>query len=186
MNVTIKFDVTHVSKMQKEIPQHIIPVALARSLNKTLQATNATAVKAIATNIGMKQKTIRDFLAMTKAQRQRLLAILSAPHKRRLTLLNIDPRASQNARGVAYRGGAQKRQIDHAFIAVMKNGHRGIYARKPGAGRLPIRELQGASIPHVFIQPEIQQQMKTTLACRWQPILDHEVKYELQRRGYTR
>ena len=171
--------------MQKNIPQHVIPVALVRSLNKTLQATQSTAVKAIAHNIGVKQKTIRDFLAMTKAQRQRLMAILSAPHKRRLTLLQIDPRASQNARGVAYRAGGQRRQIDHAFIAVMKNGHRGIYARKSGAGRLPIRELQGASMPQVFMQPDIQQQMKTTLGCRWQPILDHELRYELQRRGYT-
>ena len=62
MNIHVKFDTTVVKRMQQEIPQNIIPTVLMRSLNKTLQATQSTAVKSIATQTGVKQKTIRDFL----------------------------------------------------------------------------------------------------------------------------
>ena len=68
----------------------------------------------------------------------------------------------------------------------MKSGHRGMYTRKPGAGRLPIRELQGTSVAHVFMQPDIQTQMKNRIDDRWQPLIDHELHYELQRRGYAK
>jgi hypothetical protein len=150
MNIHVTFDVKAVQKMQQDIPHKIVPTVLMRSLNKTLQATQSTAIKNMANQSGVKQKILRDFLFLTKAQRQRLTAILSAPHKKRLTLLMIDPHAKQNARGVVYRLDGQRKQMDHAFIAVMRNGHRGIYARKPGAKRLPIRELQGPSVAHLL------------------------------------
>lgn len=185
MNIHVAFDVKAVNKMQKDMPQQMIPTVLARSLNKTIQTTQSTAVKSIANQTGVKQKMIRDFLVVTKAQKQRLATVLSTPHKKRLTLLMIDPHAKQNARGVVYRMDGQRKQMDHAFIATMKNGHRGIYARKLGEKRLPIRELQGPSVAQVFMQPEIQTKMKNTIDDRWQPLLEHELSYELQRRGYT-
>lgn len=186
MNIHVTFDVAAVKNMQRGMKQTIIPTVLMRSLNKTLKATHSTAVKAIANNMGVKQQCIKQRLVVNKAQRQKLTAILSAPDKRRLTVLEIDPHARQNARGVAYRMGGQKKQIDHAFIATMKSGHRGMYTRKPGAGRLPIRELQGTSVAHVFMQPDIQTQMKNRIDDRWQPLIDHELHYELQRRGYAK
>src|SRR5689334_5410465 len=103
MNIHVTFDVKQIKKMQKDIPQQVIPVVLARGLNKTLQATHSTAVKAIATNIGVKQRLIKQRLMVNKAHRQKLTALLSASFKRRLTLLEIDPHARQNARGVVYR-----------------------------------------------------------------------------------
>jgi|GEM_PF-1820105 len=186
INIHVRFDTKAVKHMQRDIPQNIIPTVLMRSLNKTLQATQSTAVKNIAQQTGVKQKIFRDFLVMTKAQKQKLTAILSAPHKKRLTLMLIDPNAKQNARGAVYRIGGQRKQLDHAFMALMKNGHRGIYARKPGAKRLPIRELQGPSVAHIFMQPETQTVMKNTVDDRWPVLLTHELHYALQRGGYLR
>jgi hypothetical protein len=186
MNIQVKFDISAVKHMQRDIPQNIIPTVLMRSLNKTLQATQSTAIKNMANQIGVKQKILRDFLSMTKAQKQKLTAILSAPHKKRLTLLMIDSHAKQNARGVAYRIDGQRKQLDHAFIALMKNGHCGIYARKPGVKRLPIRELQGPSVAYLFMQPETQAAMKNTVDDRWPPLLEHELHYALQRGGYLK
>jgi copper oxidase (laccase) domain-containing protein len=50
-------------------------------------------------------------------------------------------------------------RVSNAFIATMHSGYRGVFARVPGAGRrgpkpdrsqLPIVELYGPSIGHVF------------------------------------
>jgi len=186
INIHVRFDTVAVKHMQQDIPQNIIPTVLMRSLNKTLQTTQSTAIKTMANQTGVKQKILRDFLLMTKAQKQKLTAILSAPHKKRLTLLMIDSHAKQNARGVAYHIGGQRKQLDHAFMATMKNGHRGIYARKSGAKRLPIRELQGPSVAHIFMQPELQILMKSTIDDRWPVLLMHELHYALQRSGYLK
>lgn len=186
MQIRVKFQVKPLKAMQQAIPTQVIPVALARGLNKTLQSTQSTAVKAIANNLGVKQQRIRTFLTLSKAWRQRLVATLRAPNKRRLTLLQIDPKARQNARGVAYRTSGKKQQIDHAFIVTMKNGHRGIYNRKKGAKRLPVRELQGASVQQVFRQPTIQAQMKATIDQRWPIVSEQELSFELKRRGYAK
>jgi Prophage minor tail protein Z (GPZ) len=131
VNITIQFDIKSVKAMQTQLSTQMIPVAFARALNKTAQSAQSTAIKTIAQEIGTPQKVIKPFLSRRLAQRQQLTAVLSAPHSRRLPLLTIDPQARQNQRGVMVRAKGQRRQLDHAFIAVMmKNGHRGAYSTR--------------------------------------------------------
>lgn len=56
----------------------------------------------------------------------------------------------QLKRGVKYRIGREGfKIIEHAFIATMKSGHRGVFKRV-GPERLPIQELRGPSIWQVI------------------------------------
>ena len=187
MEVNVRIDVKNVEKMLADFPANIIPPAIARALNKTIQSAKSTATKSIAANIGIKQQDVRSVLDIDKANRNNLTAILKASSKRRLPVIKIDPRATQDESGVSYKGqDGQIRHIDHAFIATMRSGHRGVFKRKPDAKRLPIIELQGPSIQKVFVNHAIQEAIKSAIDARWQPNLDHEVWFELQRRGYTK
>lgn len=185
MNLTIQMDMKPVSHMMKHISKQILPVATARALNKTVQAGQTVAVKQIAKHIGVKQTLVRKALHLTKAWRSKHVAVLNVISKKRLTLLQIDPNAKQNSQGVKYRSSMGSKLLPHTFIATMKSGHRGIYARL-GSKRLPIVELQGPSIAHVFMQPTIQTAIHQIVAERWPTNMTHEIQFALQRKGFTR
>ena len=52
-------------------------------------------------------------------------------------------------RGVTAKVGPSRTRYPHAFLAQMRSGHLGVFQRV-GRTRLPIRELRGPSIAHVF------------------------------------
>jgi hypothetical protein len=52
-------------------------------------------------------------------------------------------------RGVSWSLPSGRGSDAHAFIATMPSGHRGVF-RRTGIARLPIRELRGPSLVHVF------------------------------------
>jgi hypothetical protein len=68
---------------------------------------------------------------------------------RRTPLINFKARGPYPSRGrgggVTYSGG----RADHAFIAIMPSGHRGVFERV-GTARLPIRELFGPGLASLF------------------------------------
>jgi len=54
-------------------------------------------------------------------------------------------------RGVTARLGGRTKRYSNAFLATMASGHQGVFQRKTTA-RLPIKELFGPSIGHVFLK----------------------------------
>lgn len=184
MHITVEMDAQALLNLLKVLPKEVIPIATARALNKTATSAKSGAVKTMAQQIGIAQKEVRPFVRLQKANRLCLDTVLFVAKDRRLPLIKIDPRAQQNRTGITYRGsGSARRSISHAFIATMPSGHRGIYARKPGAGRLPIRELFGPSLYYVFKQPVVQNVVEQVIKTRWPVVCEQEIKYELQKRS---
>jgi hypothetical protein len=184
MNIHVRFDIDQAKAMLSSLQKQVLPLAASRAINKTSQSTRSTAVKLIANDMGIKQKDIRSSITLLKATRIKLQAVVQARGKR-LPIIKLDPHALQNNVGVTYKGqDGQRKQIAGAFIAAMKTGHRGVYKRAPGVKRLPIMELHGPSIPHVFCQAKITQALEETVNTRWPVNFQHEVQFELQRLGY--
>jgi hypothetical protein len=184
MKIDVRFDVNQAKAMLHGLQKQVIPLATSRAINKTSQAAKSAAVKLIAKDMGIKQKDVRTSITLLKASRIKLQAVVQARGKR-LPIIKLDPHATQSNIGVTYKAqNGQRKQIAGAFIATMKTGHRGVYKRVPGAKRLPIMELHGPSIPHVFCQAKITQSLEETVNTRWSVIFEHEIQFELQRRGY--
>jgi hypothetical protein len=131
------------------------PRAIVRSLNRAIGSAQTAEVKAIATNTGLKAKDVRSYLRLEKATLNRPVATLSASLKRipRIDFNARGPEPSRGkGRGVSYAGeGGGRVTVADAFIATMASGHRGVFKRK-GRSRLPIQELMGPSIGHVFVK----------------------------------
>jgi hypothetical protein len=185
MQLKIQFDVKSIVKFLQDIPKEVIPIATARALNKTAQAVQSVAVKTIAVDISVTQLVVRKNLRIEKANRTRLTSCLVVIGSQRLPIIKIDPRAKQTAQGVSYRGeGGQRKFIPHAFVALMKSGHRGVFKRL-GKVRLPICELEGVSVRNMFLKPLVQTVMESQAKQRWGDYLLHELKFELSRRNYS-
>lgn len=124
--------------------------AIARALNRSIASGKTAMVRLIADDMRLKQADIRDKLTITPATPTRLVATLGASMKR-IPVMAFNARgpvpSRGKGRGVTARTPAGR--YPHAFIATVGAGHTGVFERK-GTARLPIRELFGPSIGHVF------------------------------------
>lgn len=128
------------------------PAIMARAVNRGGTAGKTAVVRAVAGDTGIQQKNIERELRVDKANSafpRFSIEILG----RRIPLIAFQARGPEpsrgKGRGVSYRLPTGRGRIADAFIATMPAGHRGVF-RRVAKRRLPIIELFGPSIPHVF------------------------------------
>lgn len=167
-------------------------LAIMRAINKTAASEKTQAKRAIAADTGIKAGEVDKALAVAKATRDVAFATVTASG-RRLPLLAFNARGPEpsrgRGRGVSYRLMGGRGRVPSGFIARMRSGHRGVFARfTPSRDRsqgawapnLPIGELFGPSLPLVFIKrflPEAPARANATLAKN----LAHEIEFALKR-----
>lgn len=172
MNITVVADVRAVEDRLSQLRDGGL-LATARALNRTLQQVRTVATRAVAEDLGITQKAVRDGLRLQQASRGDLRASIHVSGQR-IPLIQF--RARQTSRGVAYRLPGGRSDAPGAFIATMKSGHRGVFRRR-SRPRLPIDELRGPSLPHVFTQRRIDQAMRDTATRVFPDNLAHEIEH---------
>lgn len=153
-----------------------MPAAVARSLNRSITSANVVMRREIASDMGLKQGDVTPQIAVRQASQANLVAQLEA-RGTRIPLIKFNAR-DRYPKGVTARmpGGAGR--YPHAFIRTVGSGHVGVFQRR-GSARLPIVELRGPSIPHVFAKfiplglERGQQALVTNMA--------HEMSFVLRR-----
>lgn len=151
--------------------------ALVRAMNRAMASARTVMVREIARDTGLKSKDVRDAMPFRKATSDRPQARLAAGLKR-IPLYKFNARGPYpsrgRGRGVTYRlaSGGRGRH-PNAFIAKMTSmgvikstehatlspGHMGVFVRRTKT-RLPIAELFGPSLGHVFRKFRPQGQAK--------------------------
>lgn len=128
------------------------PGAIVRALNRAGGSTRAFMAAAVARDTGLKVSATRMQLALVRATAQRP-AVRVEVGGRRIPLIAFQARgpvpSRGRGRGVSAKLVGGRGRYPHAFIATMRSGHRGVFQRR-GRARLPIHELHGPSLPHVF------------------------------------
>jgi uncharacterized protein YlxP (DUF503 family) len=151
------------------------PVAIARALNRTVSSAKALAVKLVAKDIGVTQKTVRPNIMAVKAYPTKLLAELWASarakdigvaryksEKRgRIPIYGLKAKGPIPSRGkgkgVTYKLAGGRGVAPHAFIATVKAGkhgstHTGVFQRIPGTQMRSARKtLRGELIKREMI-----------------------------------
>lgn len=132
-----------------------VPQAVSRSMNRAAASAVTAISRAVATDMRVQQRRVRDAVHVQPAQPTRLVVAVFASAKR-LPLIAFGARGPEpsRGRGSGVRATTPARRYPHAFIATMKSGHRGVFERKeksrsrkklkPGSPGLPIVELFGA------------------------------------------
>ena len=181
MEINLSVDVKKALAMLSDVKNNIVERAAASALNKTLTTVTAIAAREIKKDMGsIKISEIKQQLKKKLATVKDLHAAITASGQR-LFVMKLDPRARQNKTGVTWNSGAPGiKFIPGAFIATMKNGHRGVFKRK-GQSRLPIQELHGASLPKVFANKSILDALESVAREKWSITFTHELNYLLSK-----
>lgn len=138
------------------------PAAIARAINRTAASVETAMARVIAADMGMNVGDVKRYISIDDATPGRPVANIRASAKP-IPLIDFKARGPYPSRGrgrgvtAKLKGGAGR--YPTAFIATMGSGHTGVFQRAPGARRhggpphrsqLPIFELKGPSIWHVF------------------------------------
>jgi len=150
--ITVQFDAQRAEAMLREQPKRT-ERAVMRSLNRAIASAKTLMASLVAKDMGLKVSVAKDAITLREATPARLEARIGASLKR-LPLIKFNAKgpipSRGQGRGVTYRIGARGRsRVETGFIATMRNGHQGVFRRLTKA-RLPIVELRGPSIGHVF------------------------------------
>lgn len=165
MNISI--DPKEVNALLESAPKKV-GIALLRSLKRGTKSANTLAGRLVSKDMNIKAGEVRIRIRLKEPTDQTLTGELRASLKR-IPLIKFG--ASASSRGVRSRG--KSGRIPHAFIATMPSGHEGVYERK-GTARLPIRQLYGPSVGHVFIahQGEILKRGEEVLTAELDRLVD--------------
>lgn len=156
MQVTITADVQPLLARLAQFQGQATP-ALLRALVRTRdEATRPAMVEAVQSDTGLSALEVQSAITVQDPTRENPVAQLIASGKR---VPIFDFGAQQTPTGVTYRLPGGRGFIPHAFIARMRSGHEGVFARRlPSVRRsrrawslnLPIVELRGPSVGRVI------------------------------------
>jgi len=166
------------------------PYALRRALKRAGTSGRAEMVKAIAADTGLPSRRIRDEIKINELGSSGIQLEIAG---RRLPLIDFRARGPEPSRGrgqgVSYKLPGGRGRAEHAFIATMRSGHRGVFQRSPGAratktakgwSGLAIYQLHGPSLVRVFekfLPLGAQRAMEALIAN-----VKSEIKFALSRR----
>lgn len=143
--VNIGVDSKRVSAALEAAPRKT-GIALLRALKRGTKAAGTHSNRVVAKDMGIKVSDVRKRIRLEPPNARTLTGTLHASLKR-IPLIKFAARSTRS--GVTYRGKGGRSRRPHAFIATMPSGT-GVFKRKEGAGRFPVRQLYGASIGRVF------------------------------------
>jgi hypothetical protein len=129
------------------------PAVIARSLNRAADSAKVAMTRAVAADLGIKQGDV------TVRITTRVAKEFMDPHRMTAQVIARGGRialfafgARQTRKGVTARVQGGRRLYPGTFITTVGTGrHTGVFKRR-GPARLPIVELFGPSIPHVFMK----------------------------------
>lgn len=132
-------------------------IAVARALNRSVASTKVYMARVVADDMKMKIGDVKDKIGVEEATTYVLTARITASPER-VPLIELRASGPRPSRGKGRGVRAAGKSYPNAFIATMKSGHEGVFARFGAARKsrgawsknLPIRELRLVSIKQVF------------------------------------
>jgi len=191
--IEIRFDenkIRQVERMLAEIPE-AMPRVMSRGLNRTATEARTLTSRRLSQSTGLRVKDVRDRIAVERASSKNWR---SAIRFRAGGLPIVRFGHEQTGQGVLWRPSRGKRiLIRHAFIAIMKTGHTGVFLRAryakgrfiPMKGR-PKREAiyeQKLQLQDVFAQSQAEMdQVYIESLARLEKNIHDQVQLILKRR----
>ena len=143
--------------------------ALSASLNRTAAKANTATSREIRADFNIKASALSKAVKVRKSTRELLRAVIVIRGKR-IPRIEFGARPSEVTYprpkigvSVKIKKAGGRAVIPHSFIARMKSGHIGVFLRKNDAGRLPVEELVGPSVPHLFKMRKAWAALTTTV-----------------------
>lgn len=153
--------------------ERVIDRATVTALNRTITSVQTEANRKIRERYNLRASAVRKQMRIGRANKSRLFAELVVSG-RRIPLVEFSAR--QNSKGVSVRVTRERKTVRTAFIARMKSGHVGVFART-SKKRLPIEELFSISLPRAFTQKQILAAVRKKAAERFPIEFERAARY---------
>lgn len=154
------------------------PKASTRAVNKTLSGLKTATVRGLAAAVGLRNKDITPSIAIKRATFSNQTGHLAVTG-RRIPLIAFNAR--QTRAGVSYRLPGGRGLVPSGFIATMRSGHTGVFARR-GKRRLPIIEQFGPSLPRAMVGGGLLAAMTELGNTLLEKHMAHEIDWIIQQR----
>lgn len=160
---------------------------VARALTRSARGVATDASRLVRGVYNVRAAQVRKSFRVASASRDRLAASASSTG-RNVSLIHFGARPGKPGgrrprRGVSVSVMSGRKIIPGSFVARMPNGGVGVFRRKEGAGRLPIRKLVGPSVPQMLDHEDVQPGLESGAHERFNKTLDHELDRYFQRKG---
>ena len=193
--IETRIEVDNIEEVKKRLGNlsHKAPSVIANAINRTTTNIKKTMAQETARRYNVTSGEVKKTITISRATRENpqgaavskaspvALAKFKVSPNRRVTY--TDGKPSPKVYKVSVEKGPASKPLDvdpKAFIAVMKNGHQGIFRRKTESS-LPIKQLFGPSVPQMIKNDEsmerIQAEAENTLRKR----IDAEIENVLRR-----
>jgi len=163
------------------------PPLVARALTRSARGVVTDASRETRKVYNVRSMDVRKSFSVVPANRSNLTASASSGGQR-ISLLHFGarprkPGGRRPKRGVSVNVMSGRKTIPGSFVARMPNGGIGVFRRKQGAGRLPIRKLTGPSVPHMLDHEDVQPNLEAGIGERFNTTLDHELDRYFKKKG---
>ena len=193
MRLDFEKDLKRVRRELGTLGDRVVPRAANRALNDTAVTARKETVDNLKGRIGnaagLSVSGLRKALFLRRSTVRTLMASITASGKP-LPLIQFGARRA--ARGVRAKAWGKSKLYKGAFIAVMPNGHRGVFRRTGvkrrmrkgnyvGQRREVITQMWGPAIPVEFLSDDIQRSLVRVVGRRWPINFERQVNYYVRR-----
>lgn len=177
-------------KLNRDLTGNEFNTSIARALNHTIRKTRTASSKEIRKFYNIRSKDVKRTMRIDRATLHDLESSLISIG-RPLPIIAFKPR--QTKKGVTVRIGSKRKRINKAFIATMKSGHTGVFARghykrgmsflfrykrvvPSGRNDLPITELKTVAVPTALANDVVVRNLGVQMGKDFPTRLEHELK----------
>lgn len=174
----------------------VFPRAAARAINSTATTVRAESIRAIARQIGVKQRDVRQKTRIDRARPNQLTAVITF-FGRGFNLIRFGAR--QRIRGVSAAPNRRRRVFPQTFIADLGTGKFVGVRRRKGAGlrheraegykkadrvgRTPVVGVVGPGVAATAAEPEMARMRREAVARALPGRLERELRFYMARLG---
>jgi len=156
--------------------------ALTRSLNRAATSVKTEASRTIREELNLKAGAVSKSIHVGRASAGSPEASIRIAGKQVPLIGFIGTRQVRKGVSVKVKRSGSRKVIAHAFIATMKSGHRGVFTRDKGAGRLPISEMFSIAVQQALKGANIEK-LLTLARNRIRTELKSQIAYRTARRS---
>lgn len=203
--ISLDSDIDAMEKRLSRFGEKLRNTVVRRSLSRTATTARKQAIVSMREEykLNLSQKEMKKFVQLKVGKGANLEATISVKGKP-LPLYAFDPsvyggpsgwpkRGRHKEGGVRVKVKGKKIEVPHAFIAKMKSGHVGVFARggwSSVAGgtkrfgnftysnkRLPIQELKTFSYPQAFVHKAVSTEVMKVIHIKFPKELEHQIEF---------
>lgn len=193
LRVDIRHNINQAVDQLAKFSRDMADKAVTRAINKTAQQAKTSAGREIKDQYQISTRVIGRSISIRRAGRGVMQAVITATGK---PLPLIAFQAKKDSRGVSVQIKGRRVVVPHAFIATMKSGHKGVFARggykggferngkqfgrfQFGKQRFPIGELFTFSVPQGFSNKMVKDKVVKRINEQFPKVLAQEIAYLL-------